>query len=168
MANTLTSVIIENGNRDAVLRLTNESDGTNETLVMKVDATESGPYGVSIGGQTFFPYTHLKVRRIKYDIGGMTVRLMWDADTPQDFLVLGNYDEKFFDEFGGINVPPTLAGATGSILLSTLGAVSGAHYTIELEMRKDIAQVDTASVGYLFAESGDVIRTALGGPLEVD
>ena len=66
MADVVTTQILENGQRFAIVKFTNVSDGTGETGVVKVDATSTGPYGVSVQGQTFYPGLHIKVVELKY------------------------------------------------------------------------------------------------------
>ena len=139
MADAVTTNILVNGFRNAVVTLTNFSDGTGETNVVKVDATSSGPFGVSKQGQTFYPGTHLTIWRVTHTLGVMSVRLRWKATVDQDALILApGTDEQDFSEVGGLRVPAGLAGATGSIALTTQGAVVGASYTINLFLKKNV------------------------------
>lgn len=126
MADTVTTQKILDGAKNAVIKLTNLSDGTGESAVVKVDvSTLSGsPESVSIN-------------RITYDVSGMAVTLLWDATTDVRILTLGsNCGVLDFNSFGGL---PNNAGAgkTGDILLTTTGHTSGDSYSIILELTKN-------------------------------
>lgn len=134
MADLVSSQILENGPRRLVMAFTNLSDGTGEAAVTKVDATSA-----SIGA----PGTNLKVVGLYYDIAAMKLRMLWDADTDVDFLVLGGFGHwQMLDRRGGfqgiINPKPT--GATGSILFTTVGAAANSSYSVILEMVKGVPQ----------------------------
>lgn len=132
MADTVTSQIIVNGPRNLVMKFTNESDGTGETGVKKVDA-QSTTFAVN----GIEPGIHLKIEKIWYDVKGGAVRLEWDATTATDILVLGGFGHHSWIREGGIPNPNN-AGATGSILFTTVGFAAASSYTITLEMRKCI------------------------------
>ena len=85
---TVTSQTLFNGRRHLVMRFTNESDGTGESGVTKVDAT-SATNGVVIQGQTITPGVHLKVTKVEYDVKGMGLRMQFHATSNADMLVLG-------------------------------------------------------------------------------
>jgi hypothetical protein len=142
MADLVTSQLLFNGPRHAVFRFTSESDGTGEAGVTKVDATASGPLGVIVQGQTFFPGVHLKVIGIDYDIKSMGLRIQWHASTNGDVEVLGGFGTKSYKDFGGIQNPGTvaLAGSTGSIDFTTVDANLGASYTVVLRLTKGVPQ----------------------------
>jgi hypothetical protein len=144
MADTVTSQILENGQRLVVYKFTNASDGTGENNVTKVDATATGPLGVIVQGQTFYPGTHLKIVEIKYSVFSMGLRIQWVANANVDALVLQATDHwKFLDErmgFGGIYVPSGTAGATGSISFTTVGAAAGSGYTVVMTLTKGVPQ----------------------------
>lgn len=136
MANVTTSQIIVNGERDAVVRLTCFSDGTNENDVLKIDATKTGPFGNIIGGKTIYPGLNLCVRRVWYDVNGMTVRLLWKGAPSADMLLLAGFADMDFRQFAGLGVPADVAGATGSISVSTVGAMAGSAYSLILALSK--------------------------------
>ena len=52
MADAVVSQLIANGPRNWGYVFTNESDGTGESNVVKVDGSSAGPLGVVIGGAT--------------------------------------------------------------------------------------------------------------------
>lgn len=152
MADIVTDVVIFNGARHLVVRLTNVSDGTGETNVVKVDAT-SGANGVVVQGQTIAPGTNLKVTKVDYNVAGMQLRMQWrgpgNLSTNQDFLVLGpGADHLDFTDIGGIQCPPSsgvgsLNGSTGSIAFTTAGqsSVAGTSgYSVVLHMTKGVPQ----------------------------
>lgn len=136
MANVTTSQIVLNGERNAIVRLTNFSDGTDETDVLKVDATKTGPLGAVTKGKTIYPGTGLCVRRIWYDINGMTVRVLWKGAPSADMLVLSGFGDMNLGEFSGLIVPADVSSATGSISVSTVGAMAGSAYSLILFLNK--------------------------------
>src|SRR6202007_2818815 len=109
MADVVTTQVSENGPRFAVYKFTNASDGTGEAGVVKVDATSTGPLGVPVQGQTFYPGTHIKIVDLKYSVFSMGLRIQWVANANSDILVLQATDHwQFLDErggFGGLSVP---------------------------------------------------------------
>lgn len=126
----VTSTTIVDGQRLAVMRFSNASDGTGEADVIKVDVSALAP---SEGR----PCTGVNVLRVWGTTAGMVVNLEWDATT--DVLLLTLPTDTLVDldlrSFGGI---PNNSGAgkTGDILLSTVGHTAGDTYSIVLEMSK--------------------------------
>lgn len=124
MADTVDTLTIRNANGHLVQRYTNESDGTGESGVTKVDistfqtASRATP-------------TYSTVRRIEWVVAGMNyVVLRWDHDTDDEIAVLpaGSGVIDFTQEGGGVD--PRSTGGTGDIKLTTDGAVDGASYNI--------------------------------------
>ena len=146
MANSATLNVETNGFRNYIVRATYVSpDGAGITAQTIYDATSGygGTTGISAGvsmfGQTFYPGVHTTVVGLDYDVQDVKVRLQWAAATPQDILALGNAPEDFnWERFGGIRVPSNLAGATGSIVLSTVNEVPQATFSIVLYLRKNV------------------------------
>lgn len=129
MADTVTSQTIANGPRNLIIRLTNFSDGTGESAVVKVNAAST-----TFANQGVVPGIHLKVARIVYAVTGGTVRVQWVATTNTDL-----WDLSGFGTYDFISAPlpnPNNSGATGSIAFTTSGFVAGSSYTIDLEMFK--------------------------------
>lgn len=129
MADTVTSEYVFDGQKRKLLHLTNISDGTGESDVVKIDASAI----TFKNGQT---PTYMTVDRIEYNIQGFDyVKLEFDATTDDELAVLpagmGVLD---FYPFGGKTDPKT-AGATGDVLLTTGGAAAGATYDIRIEFR---------------------------------
>lgn len=139
MADTVSTQIIQNGARNIVVKFTNLSDGTGESAVTKVNATSSGPYGVSVKGQTFYPGIHLTVWKIEYDVKAMGLRIQWDATSAQDMVNLGPENGRMDYGFAGGLTVPVITGATGSILFTTTGAMANSSYTVVLHLKKNVA-----------------------------
>lgn len=128
MPNQVTSRIILDGIRRATVQFTGIGDGSGnqEANVKKVDVSLLNPVGS----------VHMKVRAIKYDVYGGVVVLSWDAPAPLPFLTLSNAaDHVDYSGFGGIH-SDQVPGATGSILLSTIGFDIGSTYTITIDLVK--------------------------------
>ena len=81
MADTVTSQTIQDGERKAVLKFTNISDGSGESAVKKVDvsALTSNSSGTAC--------TEVAVSKIWWQCVGMGVELLNDAST--DTLIIG-------------------------------------------------------------------------------
>lgn len=135
MADTVTTQILVNNARNLVIKFTNESDGTGESGVTKVDATS-----LTFANMGQAPGIHLKVMRVQYDVNNGALRMLWTATADQDMLILGqgvgNHDYTFE---GGLTVP-VITGATGSIKFTTVGFASGSSYSITMEMVKGVPQ----------------------------
>lgn len=142
MAETANVTVMTNGYRNVVLRCTFVSiDGTGITNQTIFDATSSGAFGVNRAGQVFYPGIHTKLIHLDYDVQDTKLRLQWVATTNQDILALGNAPEDFdWTRMGGIPVPPTLVGATGSIMLSTVNAAPQSTFSLILYLRKNVPQ----------------------------
>ena len=137
MADAVTSQTLSDGDRIAVMKFTNLSDGNGESSVKKVDV--SALANNSAGAAC----AHATINQIWYDIGGMRVALEWNATTNVVAAVLGGsaaagpgsgYMD--FRSFGGVK--NTLAsGYDGDIDLTTSGHTNLDHYTIVLELAKN-------------------------------
>ena len=136
MADAVTSQTLSDGDRIAVVKFTNISDGSGEASVAKVDvsALANNSAGAACALAT--------IEQVWYDIGGMRVALEWNATTNVVAAVLGGsaaagpgsgYMD--FRSFGGVK--NTLAsGYDGDIDLTTHGHTNHDHYTIVLQLRK--------------------------------
>lgn len=141
MAETCVVNVEANGYRNVVLRCTYLSvDGSGITAQKVYDATSGGTYGVSKGGQTFYPGVHTTVIGLDYDAQDLKLQIQWEGSpSNQDIFALGNAPEDFdFTKFGGIRVPSGLAGATGSILVTTVNQVPQSTFTFLLHLRKNV------------------------------
>lgn len=135
MADTVTSQLIEDGDRLVIYKFTNISDGTGESAVVKIDVSALNHQGGP--AQSGLPCNGLKLNKIIASTTGMSVQILWEATTdvlawqvPPD----SQYRTKL-NEFGGI---PNDAGAgkTGNLLFTTVGASSGDTYSIVVECIK--------------------------------
>lgn len=134
MADAVQTHVLANGPKNLILRFTNTSDGTGESAVVKLDATD-----VTYGYKGVAPGVYLKLKRIQYDVRNMGLRILWDATTDVDLLAIGQAsDDKTFNP--AIGVPPGLAGATGSILFTTLGAMINSTYSVVMHFHKGVPQ----------------------------
>jgi len=144
MPNVLSSQILVNGPRFIVAKYTNISDGTAEVGVTKLDATNTGPFGIQRSGQMFYPGVRLAIASIWFSCINMAVRLQWHATTNVDIVTLAQSDNwTFMDErggFGGLTPPVGVAGITGSIDFSTYTAVANSAYTVILKCTKNAGQ----------------------------
>ena len=131
MADVVDSQVMVNNPRKYVVRLTNVSDGTGESLVVKVDrSTLTNSKGTEPGA--------LLIRSVQWSINGFSsVRFYWDAATDDEALMLATGNGYMdFTEFGGGLQDPLSATNVGDLLLTTAGNTSGATYTIVLELIK--------------------------------
>lgn len=127
MADTVSTTTLFNGSRRLIVKLTNLSDGTGESNVVKVDkSTFTGPRG---GEPSYF-----SIEKVKYDVLGMRVKISIDHTTDETTLVLQGFGEMDFRDVGGLTFKG--AGDTGDILLTTSGQASGDGYDITLYLRK--------------------------------
>ena len=134
MADAVTTQTLLDGERLAVMKFTNISDGTGETAVTKVTVSSLAP---SNSGRTC---TGVTVTRISSVCHGMEVRMFWDATTDVPFFmttVNTNYMNDFTD-IGGIT-NNSGAGKNGNIVFSTSDQTAGDTYTVVLEMVKQYA-----------------------------
>lgn len=127
MADAVTTQILFQGTKKAIIKFTNISDGTGESAVKKVDVSTlvGSPSSVQIN-QVWFTTT------------GMAVRMLWDATTDVLAYVIGADKSGHIDfsSFGGITNNAGV-GVTGDLLFTTTGHTSGDSYSIILEVIKN-------------------------------
>ena len=131
MADTVTSQTIQDGEKKAILKFTNISDGTGESAVTKVDvsALASNSSGTSC--------TEVAVSKIWWQCVGMGVELLNDAST--DTLIIGlSPDSNGVHDYSVFSGIPNDSGSgkTGDIKFTTIGASSGDTYTVIVELLK--------------------------------
>jgi len=131
MADAVASQTLLDGERMAIMKFTNLSDGTGESKVIKVDVSTltSSASGQACDGVT--------ITKIHASTHGLEVQIYWDATTdvfcwcvPQNSTYTMD-----FEKFGGLTNNAG-AGKTGDVLFSTADATAGDFYTIVLEMVK--------------------------------
>jgi hypothetical protein len=134
MADAVTSQTLMDGERVAIMKFTNISDGTGETAVTKVNVANLAP---SASGKAC---TGVTVNKITSVCHGLEVRMYWDATTDVPFFlstINTNYLNDF-SNFGGIT-NNSGAGKNGNIVFSTSDQSAGDTYTVVLEMIKTYA-----------------------------
>ena len=132
MADAVTSQTIQDGEKTAIVKFTNVSDGTGESAVKKVDVSALAN---NSAGQAC---TSVSVSRIYWATVGMSVKLDFAA-TSNVLLVhlpADSTGDEYYDLFTGI---PNNAGSgvTGDIDLTTVGHSSGDAYMIILVLNKN-------------------------------
>ena len=140
MANSNTLQVIQNNNRNVIIRASQVSDGTVDTTTI-YNATSSGAFGVTIAGQTFYPGIYTKIVGLDYDVQDMKIAIQWEATADQDIFPLGSAPEDFnWKRFGGLRVPAGLAGATGSIKVKNITAAANSTYFVLIYLTKGVPQ----------------------------
>jgi len=130
MADTVTSqTIADTSGVKFVTKLTNFSDGTGETLIKKVDASEL----------TFMTEDgNRKISKIWYSINTNNnkagIEIIWDGATNATALFLSG--NGYWDlRAAGNEVGNNATTPTGDVLLSTKNFVNGDNYTLIIEFR---------------------------------
>ena len=130
MADTVTTqTIADTSGVKFVAKLANLSDGSGETLVKKVDASEL----------TFMSEDgNRSIARVYYSINTSDrksgVEILWDGATNATALFLSG--QGFMDfRTDGNSIPNNATTPTGDVLLSTKNFASGDNYTIIVEFR---------------------------------
>ena len=124
-----TQTITDTSGVKYVVKLTNISDGTGETLVKKVDASEL----------TFMTEDgNRKISRVWYSVNTANsksaVELIWDGATNSTSMVLGG--NGYMDlRTAGNEIVNNATTPTGDVLLSTKNYAIGDNYTIIAEFR---------------------------------
>ena len=131
MADVVTSQTIQDGERKAVLKFTNASDGTGESAVKKVDVSALTK---NSKGETC---TTVQIKKIWWQCTGMSVKIDFDATT--NVLAIGlSPDSNGFHDYSNFSGIPNNAGSgvTGDLDFTTVGHTDGDTYMIILELVK--------------------------------
>ena len=131
MVDTVTSQTIQDGQRKAVLKFTNASDGTGEAAVKKVDVSA---LSTNAAGESC---TSVQINRIWWQCTGMSVKIEFDAST--NVLAIGlSEDSNGYHDYSDFSGIPNNAGSgkTGDLAFTTVGHSSGDTYMIILELIK--------------------------------
>jgi hypothetical protein len=136
MADAVTSQTLVDGDRYAVMKFTNISDGTGESAVTKVDVSALQPLASNTAAQK--TCTGVSIERIWWQCIGMKVRILFDATSDVMAIELGENQSGSHDYsvFGGLTNNAG-SGKTGDIKFTTVGHTSADTYTIILYMRKE-------------------------------
>jgi len=133
MADTVTSQKLKDHASAWAYKFTNESDGTGETNVLKVDVS-----GLTAASNSALTDQRVNINKIAWSIAGANskVKLMWSGDSPNTIVYLSGTGT--WDLATNLTAPLTnnIANTNGDIYLSTLGFVNGASYTIIVEGKK--------------------------------
>ena len=131
MADAVTSQTIQDGERKAILKFTNISDGTGESAVTKIDVSSLAN---NSAGKAC---TEVAVAKIWWQCDGMGVE--WLNDATADTLIIGlSPDSNGFHDYSDFSGIPNNAGdgKTGDVKFTTIGASSTDTYTVILEVLK--------------------------------
>ena len=125
-----TQTIADTSGVKFVSKLTNFSDGTGETQVKKIDASEV----------TFMTEDgNRKISKIWYSVNTANpksaVELIWDGATNATAMFLSGQSHFDFRPSGD-EIPNNATTPTGDVLLSTKNFASGDNYTIIAEFQK--------------------------------
>ncbi len=130
MADAVATNVIFSGNRKYAAKFTCVSDGTGETNVVKIDIstlTISQPPGTAA-------VTRLSIEEVEWDVQGFTsVRFSFDRTTDQIAQLMSGRGSVSYAHLG--NAIDNGTGDTGDLLLTSVGAVSGATYDITVVCR---------------------------------
>lgn len=130
MADTVTSRVLFAGSRHYVIQITNRSDSTGESAVVKIDkSTITGPNGKEP--------SKIVIERIKGIVDGMRVDLFWDHTSDVLIASLGGLGTSNINlswtKYGGLVDSGT--GDTGDVILTTNAASAGDSYDLTLYCR---------------------------------
>jgi len=131
MADAVASQTLLDGERVAIMKFTNASDGTGETNVVKVNPASLA--ASNAGGAC----DAVTITKVTSQTHGMEVVMKWKATTPVIIETIPqntNYQQDFEKIGGLINNAGT--GKDGAITFTTLDASAGDAYTVVLEMVK--------------------------------
>jgi hypothetical protein len=131
MADAVSSQTIQDGERKAVLKFTNVSDGTGESAVKKVDVSA---LGANLRGEAC---SSVAINKIWWQCVGMSVKI--DFDATSNVLAIGlSPDSNGYHDYSNFSGIPNNAGSgkTGDLDFTTTGADSGDTYMIILELIK--------------------------------
>lgn len=131
MADTVDVKLIHNGKRRKVYHLTNESDGTGESAVTKIDISTL----TDAAGTTA---TYSAIDLIEFQVSAGYVVLEWAHTTNDEIAVLRGAGIFYWGDVGG-NVDPKSSGGTGDVVLTTDGFVDGSSYDITIHLRPKAA-----------------------------
>ncbi len=126
MADTVDTKVIMTSESFRVFRITNESDGTGEAAVIKLNLSDF----TAVNGIVPVAFD---IHEIDWSVHGMNyVSLEWDATTNDEIAILRGNGYRPYQREGGALRDPLSAGATGDIVLTTDGHVDGSMYDIKI------------------------------------
>lgn len=129
MADVVTNQVLFNGQKFIAVKITNLSDASGETAVVKIDkSTLVNCFGVEPAS--------LDLVDIWWSIKEMGVQLDWDHTAPDTIVILAPGQGYQDYSYRGNARDPKSTGGTGDILLTTIGAAADSSYTIEMTFKK--------------------------------
>ena len=125
MADVVTSQVVQNSESEYIVHLTNISDSTGESAVVKIDKS-------ALANVNNVEPARIIIMSVRWAIQGFTyVKLLWDHTTDDVALVLNGNGFDDFSAGGGLRDPST-TGGTGDLLLTTVGATATSTYDITI------------------------------------
>ena len=133
MADTVTTTTTFDGDRYIEQLYLNQSDGTGESAVLKLDMSATA----SASQSTRDAVTKLIIWEVEWDVQGFNyVQVLYDATSDDEALNLSGQGYMSFEDVGGLRNPNS-TGVTGDIRFTTNGGASGSSYTIRIKYKKD-------------------------------
>jgi len=131
MANQLTTQLIIDGPRNAIVKVTAVLDTSDQALTTVVDPTTL--FYITGGNKP----PRVRLNHIDYSISDqLEVQTFWGGTPNQPLLPLAGRGRMSFDDFKGI--PDNATAADGTIKLQTTGWQSGIQvFTVTLELIKE-------------------------------
>lgn len=133
MANVTTKKILQEGPRNAIVKLTGILDTADVSLtsvITKADFTNNDPNLTLIGFRLDF---------VEYSMSNNAeINLFWNGTVPEQMIPIAGRGRFGGRNYGGINPTTTALGYDGSINLVTTGWAGGliTNYTVILELVK--------------------------------
>lgn len=116
MADAVNTDVLFSGNNKYIARFTNNSDGTGESGVTKIDRSSlTGPDGTEAG--------KIVIEEIQYDVQGFeNVEIYWvDSGGNEPLAILAGQGIKEYKRFGGLVPAVAGSGTDGDIIFTTVG-----------------------------------------------
>jgi len=131
MANSFTTQIVQEGPRNAIVKVTGILDTSNLALTAAVSVST-----LTQGGTQPAP-AQVRIDHLDYSIADqLEIQLFWDATTDVALMPLAGRGRMSFHNFGGLQNNAG-AGKTGDILIQTTGWASGTQvFSLIFEMVK--------------------------------
>lgn len=126
MVDVVTSTKIIDGARNVTFHFTNDSDGTGESLVTKIDAS-------TLDGAP----TKLTLLQAWYSLSGMDVDMFFVGSADTLGWTFSSTDSGHLDFRNFAGILPTGASPTGDIKFTTRNHTAGDAYSITLQFKKD-------------------------------
>ena len=135
MADAVKTILVEETLDRYIVHLSNISDGTGESAVIKVDKS-------TLLAKDGAEPASLDIESCRWNVQGFaSVRILWDHTTDDVAMAMsGSGYEEYANpkvlSVGSALDDPRSAGGAGDILLTTNGGASGSTYDIELVLKK--------------------------------